>query len=65
MKKLFLTAVMVVAMSVGAVVPSFAGVKVEAGARQVQAEDILVKESAPGSIAERKIYIFKMSVCFL
>lgn len=57
MKKLFLTAVMIVAMSVGAVVPSFAGVKVEAGARQVQAEDILVKESAPGALQKGK-YIY-------
>ncbi|MCJ7855720.1 copper amine oxidase N-terminal domain-containing protein [Lachnospiraceae bacterium NSJ-143] len=58
MKKIFLTVMLICTMAFSTVATAYAGVKVQAGTRQVQADDILVKEAAPGALKKGKnIYL--------
>ncbi len=64
MKKMFFTAVLMCAITVRLFVP-YAGPIVTAGKRQVTAEDIIIKESAPGAIKKDKnIYLRCQYVSF-
>ncbi|MGYP005764957875 len=58
MKKFIISLAAVCALAVGAPVFAYAGTVVTAGERQVQAEDIIITESAPGAFKKDKnIYL--------
>ena len=60
MKKMFFTAVLICAMTFSSVCAAYAGPTVTAGTRQVTADNIIIKESAPGAIKKDKnIYLME------
>ena len=65
MKKMFFTAVLICAMTFSSVCAAYAGPTVTAGTRQVTADNIIIKESAPGAIKKDKnIYLRCQYVSF-